>query len=438
MNYDEWPPKEALVKPPSRKSRLEAYLYDSAGQLSMDMAQELNYEQPLNRHVVLIPVAAHQEAGHIARAIDQYAAQEGAEPFSIILSLNSPEGSDRSAIESCMDEIDKAGQLHPNLDIRYVFNEYPPDTPIGRIRKDLWDATSFIALDSGAYDEPSGEVIGINHDIDTISIGRHYIRNIQRHYAKSQQHLNQMDTPEQVDKPRFTQVKHFYPFDTHPNIAKVMFWVDYAYRQYGPGGIYEEGLTMPLSHYAKMGGFDKNAKTYETGTLLPHNGYRLGISGTPMETSPRRYIQRLGEHGLHNIWTEESFGADDTCRVEEQPSDITDDQLESIVLESLGRDLSFFTGNISLDKWYSIIDESIFGGADFSPNDIKYQVESLVRAKHRLASQILRRVLGSDTLADLAMDESVIADGSREFSDAIINKVEDLQRATRNSRTHLI
>lgn len=177
----------------------------------------------------------------------------------------------------------------------------------------MWDAIIYVAHHDGIYDTPTSEFIAVNHDIDTEQIGRHYMRNIQRHYDQEQRQLDEYEMPEDVMQSRFTQVKHAYPFDTHPNIARVILWSDFICRSRFPGGCYEEGCVIPLSQYARNKGFDPEAKTYETERLVSSSE---GIMGTFMDTLPCRYIERLGKHGRDEIWTDDSFTATDKCRGE--------------------------------------------------------------------------------------------------------------------------
>ena len=77
------------IPQPSRKSRLEAYIYSSANQETMlDYASDFITDTPIRPFGVLIPVAAHQEAGRIKHSMAEYAAQKDADPTTIFLFLN--------------------------------------------------------------------------------------------------------------------------------------------------------------------------------------------------------------------------------------------------------------------------------------------------------------------------------------------------------------
>lgn len=398
---------------PTRKSRVETYVWDHADEISEGLAHDLyDRNRPLNYTAVLVPIAAHQEADNILPALAHYASQKEADPFTVCLFLNYP--ADRAvAAEESEARVREAQSAYPGLDIRYAKMSYADKTPIGQIRKDLWDAVTRIALVEGVYDKPGQEIIGISHDIDTMSISSHYIRNIQNYYLDQQVLLTREEMIEEPMESRFTQVKHFYPFDTHPNLARAIFWQDFATRQIARNGVYEEGMAMPLSYYAKQGGFKADHVTHETRHLTPRR--LLGIPGTGMETSPRRYIARLGEYGVQAIWTEDSFTANDDCRDPKKlPGDITYRQLEDSVLSTLDESVYFFANGVPYDKWDQIkmkaLHDALFRAYDpveYAQNlNLYNEVRDVLAPRIYLAKSVLER-LG---LADISqvIDEKTI------------------------------
>lgn len=409
---------------PSRKSRLETYLYDKSAEAAIPLARNLlRDDHPLCSSGVLIPVAAHQEAGRIAHSMHEYAAQEGAEPFSVILLLNYPADRGYDSIAETIHEVELAKERHPELDIRYTSRFYE-EPIIGQIRKDLWDATMYLAIHDGIYDTPTGEFIAVNHDIDTEQIGRHYMRNIQKHYADSQNKFTKWGFTSDPLEPRATQVKHFYPFDTHPNIARATLWADFKYRQYSKDGCYEEGIVMPLSFYAAHGGFDPTARTYETHRPVKHLPELLGIAGTPMNTSPRRYIERFGKAGYDQLWTDETFTANDACRESLDTPDITRDELEAHIIDGFEYDLDMICRRIYSDQIQKLIsrraDESQNSYA-LSHDELYTKVEDLIRPRLRLASNVLSRFIKSPALASIASDAHVLA----QLTDIYVSAIED-------------
>lgn len=400
----------ASEKPFNKKEILTSYLQEKTEGSSCRIAEHIkNPERRLARTGVLIPIAAHQEAERILPAMAEYAGQDGANSFSIILLLNYPTGADQAHVDASLAAVQQAKHDYPQLDIRYATAAY--DAPvIGKIRKDLWDATAQVALTDGLYDTPTGEFIGINHDIDTESIGRHYIRNIQTHYHELA-HTQAIPVPGRrqntVLPSRYTQVKHRYPFETHPNIARALLWTDLSHRQFFSGGGYEEGMVIPLSLYAEKGGFNPNKITHETEPFTPPD-YQ-GILGTPMETSPRRYISRLGEVGAGDIWTDDSFGATNECRDQTVNfRDITTTELEDYIFATLEDNLDLFTfagARHARRTLYpqlraaALTDKDLFEQHNRTFNA---DITKLAATRLRLAQRALSSVVGSPLLTDLA------------------------------------
>lgn len=327
--------KEALELPkaPSRNELVGDYLTqlnESDAASAQDIAEQIfKDERPLANFQVLIPVAAHQESAQITTALEQYAHQETSEPFSIILSLNSPiDEMDNPAVQASISEVEAAQQKHPHLDLRMAMSFYDEPT-IGMIRRDLWNGALLASTYSGAYSSSDQDIIGINHDIDTVSISPRYIRRIQQHYINKHRHYGVHGLSESPLPPSSTMVRHALSPD-HPNISKGVAWVDYIYRTANVG--YENGLITPFSHYALRGGFQASSTTHETGALLEGIPEVYRIPGTTMQTSPRRYVERL-RHGFDAIWTPDSFGVDDDCRLEHTHPDLQMKELESLMLK---------------------------------------------------------------------------------------------------------
>lgn len=403
------------VGPPGRKARIESYLWDKADELCVDSAESLhNPDKPLPNYGVLIPVAAHQESGRVYHSLSEYAKQEGADDFTVCLLFNYPADlEDSPQVEATMREFFRAQADFSQLDIRYLKSGYLEPVPIGQIRKDLWDPIAMLARTEGIYDQPDGEFIAINHDIDTESIGKHYIRNIQRYYEQARR--EEAETryyPNGELEVRATQVKHAYPFETHPNIAKVILWQDFIYRRVAPNGLYEEGMVIPISRYAMAGGFLPDKQTYETHNLTrsAFRGGRLcGIAGTMMDTSPRRYIARLEEQGSTDIWSDQTFGNNDSCRDKDRlPGDISFDRMEYIIFNDLEKSLAQVIKGVDAKRW-SELGVSYMMSREMSDEELTDNVSRIIQPKIKLARAVLARVTGSTILPDL-VDMSAVAD----------------------------
>jgi hypothetical protein len=357
-----------------------------------------NDERPLASTVVLIPVAAHQEAHNIANAVAQYAHQDTDKPFSVLLHPNAPADSDWMAAYGTYLEIQKAAKEYPHLDLRWTAPEFYDNPKIGAIRRTLWNAALLLAHVEGAFDRPGDEVIGLNHDIDVVRMSPRYIRRVQRRRDAMQRQYDQLGIPETISTPSSTFVKHAYD-PKLPNASKAAFWSDFVLYQTRPKVGYEGGLVVPFSRYAKVGGIAADAVIYETKAFTDGRVPHL-IPGTVLETSPRRYAQRLQEtNSLDRIWTEKSFGADDVCRSPNQLSDITRHQLEAAVRSTLHGSIDYFFYNptIQYTKKYDLETRLAPGGKDSLLNEFTQALER----KKKLAMTVLTRVMDMPVFADI-------------------------------------
>ncbi|MEO7904488.1 MAG: hypothetical protein ABIR91_01695, partial [Candidatus Saccharimonadales bacterium] len=144
---------------PDRRQLVEHYIGTltdrDRGAADNIAAQLYNPERALADCQVLIPVAAHQESTQIQNTLAQYAHQQTDQPFSVILSLNSPATEQLNpGVNDTLQQIELARAAHPDLDLRTALTFY--DTPtIGLIRRDLWNGALIASTYSGAYDDPN-------------------------------------------------------------------------------------------------------------------------------------------------------------------------------------------------------------------------------------------------------------------------------------------
>jgi len=289
---------------------------------SVSMQLETFDHRPLPSTVVIIPVAAHTEAKNVTNALAQYARQQDADPFAVHLHLNWPsERQNDPGVFGTMQKVIEAQRQFPDLDIRVSTMEY--DEPvIGHIRRSAWNGTLLNLLANGT---DLSTAIGINHDIDVTKMSRFYIKRVQDYFKK----IDSDGTFRPFLPPANTQLKH--QFDPrYPYTSRAVFWTDFACRTYRSG--YEAGIVIPFATYASASGFNRGAKTHETGQLTRlYRGSMDMIPGTHLETSVRRYLDRLPEFVLGSIWTESSFGADDNCRTAEKFEDISYERLADMM-----------------------------------------------------------------------------------------------------------
>lgn len=352
----------------------------------------------LAKTVVIVPVAAHQEASRIEPAMDEYAKQDTEEPFSIVLGLNHPADAMTTvdAINSFA-EVEKAKTKHPQLDIRAVHIPYE-DCVIGTIRRDLWNGVAIASQETGNFDS-GAEVIGINHDIDVDFLSARYISSVQRRYAALDRRSLLLEQSPVSD----SRSKHSFSFD-HPNISRAVLWSDFVYRKSSVG--FEAGKIIPMTFYAGNGGIQRGAQTHEVGLLTMRSTKpQKVIAGTSMETSPRRYIARMNEHG-YAIWEDSSsFTATDECR--ERPSheypDISLSRMNEIVQNSLTEHANLLINrNFRAIETEGLLVQNEFEGAlgDAHTGLSEEYIKAEFAHRKKLAGFVLNRLFNNQELND--------------------------------------
>jgi hypothetical protein len=288
------------------------------------IAEQISGRVDLPQTVVIIPVAAHAEAGNIVHALEQYAHQDTSKPFAVHLHMNWPKDfSDSASVRESFAEITRAKKLFPHLDIRVSEMEYGTEPTIGAIRRSAWNGTLFKLYQQNDFEE----AIGINNDIDVVKLSKSYISNVQNFYSDYyQQEMREIGAPTAA-----TVVKHVVD-EQYPNSSKAIFWKDFSSRMFK--GSYEAGMVIPMTSYALADGFDSSAATHETSRFINHSlGPLPMIPGTSLTTSSRRHYDRLPENDYETIWTDESFGATDDCRTVEEFTDISNEEMVRKVSE---------------------------------------------------------------------------------------------------------
>lgn len=321
------------------------------GQNLADNAQHLLKDGPLPDTLVMIPVAAHQESNQIYGTLAQYANQRTKRPFSVVLNMNHPTGANMDDVNSSLSELNRARKDFPHLDIRHIEAVYD-DPVIGRIRGELWCA-ALLAAELGGTVDLTNEVCGINHDIDLVRLPRRHIGNIQdtvftniaRSRYRMQEHIMDYDNSAPIIKSLAARMKHAYSAD-YPNASRAVMWSDTLVRT--RDGYFEAGVAMTLGYYAAAGGYDFTDRMAETINLLERgsDSSPLPITSTALETSPRRYIEKLCRDGgdYSEIWTDDNFSAHEDYRQSDaRYKDITRDRLVELTTPDtvvLGRNVA--------------------------------------------------------------------------------------------------
>lgn len=392
----------------SNKQNIEYFLANKLNQSQREQATEiaLDFYDPqhtLQSTVAFIPVAAHQESANIIPAISQYAKQQNNNPFSVLLLLNSPTSIDNAKVKDSLNACQEAKILYPNLDIRYCFREYI-NANIGQIRQDLWNSGLILAHHDGLLDSEFSDVIGLNHDIDITYLSPNYIHRVQKYYKTQKERLNKID-PNARLRPAFTKFTHSSPIN-HPNIAKVIFWADFMLLQAKNKAGFEASIAVPFSHYVTTNGFS-DQPTYESQELLLGSHAR-SIPNTIGKTSPRRYVQRLQQVNLSEIWDPSTFGQSDACRDNiDQFKDISQVQMQDIIFESLENYIQHYCLWSAKDEFYTSIIEGAISNKLLGKakgelmSTYLNEYHKKLATKLRLAKQVLKNNLELPLLAEL-------------------------------------
>lgn len=360
-----------------------------AGAMADDLLQS---SRPLANTLVIIPVAAHQEAANVTHTISEYAKQRGCEPFTVILGLNAPwEANGSEAVAATEQAVNNAIVAYPDLDLRYTSDFYG-DPVIGEIRRDLWNAALLASKRTGNYLDGS-EIIGINHDIDLVKLSATYIRLVQQAYERrDRRHILTSVSP-----PHGSFSKHAFS-PQHPNISSAVLWNDYYYRAMDVA--FEAGLIIPMSLYAHHGGFNPEARTHEVGSLTAQSAQvaRL-LPGTYMETSPRRYVSRMSEHG-YDVWSTDSFTATDECREANPHQDIS----RSRQVEVIRGNLSVYAAKLGTSALLQARRDCLLNAPYDAPlpdsNEMALEYLSKAVRISKVSNRILSTVVGSEKLAE--------------------------------------
>jgi hypothetical protein len=317
------------------KEDIETYL----GRQAFGYTDDVNHlakqfhrdDRPLAQTVSLIPVAAHQESERILPAMAEFAKQETEDPFSVLLYLNTPVNADYLEIRKTERAISKSWQEFPHLDLRVSLVHEFDNPVIGNIRKNLWDAALFLGYVEGLFDN-GGDVIAFNHDIDIEWMHKKLVKNVQDYYKVRMN--NAAWANDDHLKPAGTDIRHAYD-PKRPNVSKVVHWRDFVTRHRSPEATFEAGLIVPLSTYVRSDGIQATAETYEITNIVQKSGLAPRIPQTRILTSPRRFGERLHYVNLDEVWTDNTFGADDVCRSDNPEGDISDDRAWNLMAESL-------------------------------------------------------------------------------------------------------
>lgn len=392
---------------------------------------------PLAPHTVIIPVAAHQEAHTIYPAMAQYAKQVTDQPFSVVAYLNAPSTADERPIAASYDAFERARRDFPHLDLRSLSARYLQPT-IGAIRKDAWDAVLAAGL-KGHTITPTQDLTAINHDIDLVNLPRTYISRLQRHDQRSiyrRQHASQQLGRQILlqGTPFIGPVKHAAD-PAFPNVSRATFLFDWSI--HAKHASYEAGLVVPMSHYAAAGGINPSDTTSEVFNMMSDT-VRL-IKAPALETSGRRFVEKLHTHPLDNVWGEASFH--DTEDYRDTPAalrDISRDRLHHLTGDYIAQSLAAtafstathatvrsvnLTPGSALHTAYSNWLDNTFSSHDFAVIEQSYAEISqpLLRTARYIMQRVVQHPDTDQLLAEA--DDQLSAEMNLVFSCSPLQKV---------------
>lgn len=269
----------------------------------------------LEQYVAIVPVAAHEENPEtVTHAVEQYARQTKNKPFTLVLGLNWPDNTEQHQRAHTLVRHSRAlaRDMRGRLDMRVLGEQYA-DPTIGRIRRDLWNAVLVAGLESGTIRQGL-ETIGMNGDIDLVHMPRWTVAAIQKAmHQELDPHEKGYDY--MPAWPRPVPMRHSTS-PAHPRSSSVMVWHDWLNRL---GHVsYEASMVISMGRYALHGGIAPDAASNEVldirDAAAAHPLGRTYVPTASIVTSGRRYIWRLLESGLDEVWGEGSFGVNSVYR----------------------------------------------------------------------------------------------------------------------------
>jgi hypothetical protein len=356
--------------------------------------------RPLARTVVIIPVAAAQDAELIGHAMGEYSRQRSQRPFSVVLGLNIDTDNptqDESHLQAALGQTVAAKRAYPELDIRVSATTYQSPT-IGKIRRNLWDGVLLAHQRQGI--SPTEEIVGLNHDIDLVHLPAYYLQAVQRRTSN----------PIRAVGPYFTRSRHAFD-PTHPNSSRLITWNDFYHTMNEIG--YEAAAVVPMSFYAAEGGFSSDRATHEVGSVIKSSSFRLLRTGY-LETSPRRLVTRLLDHDFPEIWTADSFGTADSCRdtsVVNSLPDLPADEVNRQLRTRINSDIKEFIATLVSKEGIKLEakpDYTLVTDANFEAfhTDLRQRSARVYKQQRKIWRSMIEFCTQEDTLAPLVLEDA--------------------------------
>lgn len=273
---------------------------------------------------VLTPIAAHQEPREFVEntlhLLAEQAQQPGAPNFNVILSCNAPrlENDDyKKNFTSTIETIKtfQAKEIGKQLPLSFFTIHYPPDTTIGKIRKDLWDTVIYRLWDQFARDIPEPMVM-FNIDIDVTRMSRLCISRLNDAIHQGYSYA--------VANKRYDRTRDEAGRSIYPNLDRAVAMQDLDHA-INPEASYDCHNAYNLRVYLAAEGFSPEDSVYEVHNLRVRAVKVMGdtfksppfvqIPGTIVVSPPRRPYDKYRQNiPLGDFWKPGEFGMTDSYR----------------------------------------------------------------------------------------------------------------------------
>lgn len=226
-------------------SQQEQTLSDLTAQAWQNSNEAFKRANP--RLLVSIPASFQEEPDSIHRTLEQFEQQrlQGAPPFNVCISCNSPEGEDKTAILQAVYDFQAN---YPDLPLAFFAADYPLETTIGKIRKDVNDVSIELLRTFG--DKVLPNIALVSEDADLVKLSRRFLPQL---YDALWQGAS------------FAQAnrRHERSDGNFPNMDQVMFWYDLLIL-FSPAAKHDVHNAVSLREYILAGGLDPSATKYES------------------------------------------------------------------------------------------------------------------------------------------------------------------------------
>lgn len=361
------------------------------------------FREVVPKTAVMTPVAAAQEPpAYIERTLGQYARQMQSrriQPFSVVLSMNYPEvdSAEYSARIKENRETVEAFMQSPQgsqLPLSYIETSYPPETTIGKIRRDLGGVSlrhlqGQYARTKTAIPESAGVFIS---DIDTWSYSRECMARLQH----------------TLDEGYSWAVanKRYLPTGTFPQIDRCIRVLNLV-MAHGPYSSYDCHSMYNLRALLAGESFSEDDSIFETHEMRERAIQALGkdfvgplprqIPGAIATSYPRRPEEqiRMGALGFQ-FWKRGEFTMQDSYR-EGRPLTPQEDVSEKTANRFIGDQVSLFRGKAVRD---AIATELLAENGDLMYAEAREIADDHVARVLRIANVLLELRLQDISILD--------------------------------------